>query len=139
MLQQIFWGIVSAIPVMIIVPLMRKYFSAKLIGATCLITMSFIYVGFALKENETADIILEIVVALLFYFIALYGFVKERRLIALGILLHGLWDSVHHFTTAATDAPYFWPVYCLTIDLIWSVYFYIVFRKQLSKLNSQGD
>lgn len=26
--------------------------------------------------------------------------------------------------------PDYWPVYCLTIDVIWSIYFYFIFKKQ---------
>lgn len=141
MLYQLFWALATAVPVMIVISLMRKIVPAKLFAATALIGMSFIYVGFALDENVAADIVFEVIVALLFYFLAIFGYAREPRLIAFGILLHGFWDSVHHFTSAAGDSPQYWPVYCGTIDLIWGLYFFSVFRShkpidQVSEINA---
>ncbi len=135
MLLELFWGFATALPLFALMPLLKKIIPAKLIAATILVAIGFIYVGFALKENSMSDIVLEIIAALVFYFIAVIGFVKNPKLIAFGILQHGVWDFIHHLTDATVN-PAYWPVYCLTIDVIWSIYFYNIFNKQ-AKENKQ--
>ena len=127
-------AILTAIPIMILVPILKKYIPAKLFAATILIAMSFIYVGFAVAENTAEVIIIESIVALIFYFIAIIGYKQDSRILALGILFHGIWDSIHHFTSAAHDSPTYWPLYCFTVDLIWCIYFYMLFTASKTKM-----
>ncbi|MEO8236353.1 MAG: DUF6010 family protein [Flavobacterium sp.] len=134
MLLELFWGFTTALSLFVLMPFLKKIIPANLIAATILVAIGFIYVGFALKENAMSDIVLEVIAALVFYFIALIGFVKNPKLIAIGILLHGIWDFIHHLTDATVN-PTYWPVYCLTIDVIWSIYFYNIFNKQAKKSN----
>lgn len=133
MLLELFWGFMTSMPLFVLMPFLKKNIPAKLIAATILVAIGFIYVGFALKENSMSDIVLEIIAALVFYFIAVIGFVKNPKLIAFGILLHGIWDFIHHLTDATVN-PTYWPVYCLTIDVIWSIYFYNIFNKQAKNI-----
>lgn len=133
MLLELFWGFMTSMPLFVLMPFLKKNIPAKLIAATILVAIGFIYVGFALKENSMSEIVLEIIAALVFYFIAVIGFVKNPKLIAFGILLHGIWDFIHHLTDATVN-PTYWPVYCLTIDVIWSIYFYNIFNKQAKNI-----
>lgn len=130
MILQIFWGLVTALSLSCIVPLLQKHFSIKLLAATILVAIAFIYVGFALKEDSMADILIELIAALVFYFIAIIGYVRNPFLIAFGILLHGIWDITHHIISGLNANPDFWPVYCLTIDVLWSIYFYSIFKNE---------
>lgn len=130
MILELFWGIVAALPIFFLAPLFKKYFSVKLLAATILIAIAFIYVGFALKEDSVCDIIIEVIAALVFYFIAVIGYTKKPQLIAFGILLHGLWDLTHHLISGLNANPDYWPIFCLTIDVIWSIYFYFLFKNQ---------
>ncbi|MEO5775649.1 MAG: DUF6010 family protein [Flavobacterium sp.] len=136
MLLELFWGLITALPLFVLMPLLRKIIPAKLIAATILVAIGFIYVGFALKEDSTGEIVLEVIAALVFYFIAVIGFVKNPKLIAIGILLHGIWDFIHHLTDATVN-PTYWPVYCLTIDAIWSIYFYNIFKKEATEIKAE--
>jgi len=135
MLLELLWGLATALPLIFLTPLLRKYFPMKLLAATILVAIAFIYVGFSLKENILSDIIIEVTAALVFFFIAIVGYTRHSKLIALGILLHGLWDLIHHFTSGLKSNPDYWPVYCLTIDVIWSVYFYFIFKKEKSEVH----
>ncbi|MFN8274761.1 MAG: DUF6010 family protein [Flavobacteriaceae bacterium] len=130
MILEIFWGLCAAAPLFVLVPLLRNYFSPKLLAATILIAIAFIYVGFALKENSVADIITETTAALVFYLIALMGYSKHNQWLSFGILLHGLWDITHHLCSGLNANPDYWPVFCLTIDVVWSIYFYRIFKNQ---------
>jgi hypothetical protein len=89
--------------------------------------------GICSEENPVNAIILEVTVALIFYFIAVTGYVKNLNLIAYGIMLHGAWDIMHHKgVLITTNIPVYWPTYCSIIDFIWGIYFLIIFKKQNS-------
>ena len=130
MILELFWGLITALLLILLAPFLQKYFPMKLLAATILVAIAFIYVGFALKEDSLNGIVIEVIAALVFYFMAVFGYAKNSRLIAVGILLHGIWDILHHFASGLNANPEFWPVYCLTIDVIWSIYFYRIFKNQ---------
>jgi len=54
MILQIFWGLGTALSLFGLVPLLQKYFPVKLLAATILVAIAFIYVGFALKSASIA-------------------------------------------------------------------------------------
>ena len=129
---EIFSAIAVALFVIMVNIFLSKKVSSKLIGATVLCSIAFIYVGFALTENVTNNIILEVVVALIFYFIAIIGYSGNGYLIALGIVLHGLWDFSHHSVKiVSTDIPDYYPLFCFIVDIILGIYFFLHFKKKL--------
>ena len=93
---QILSAIATALVIIVITILLSKHFSAKLFAATILCSIAFIYVGFSLKENMVSSIVLEVLVAVVFYFMAIIGYSKHNSLISYGIVLHGIWDITHH-------------------------------------------
>ena len=131
---QLLSAITTALIVIIFTRLLSKHFSAKLAAATILCSIAFIYVGFSLKGNTIGLIVLEVLIAVVFYLIAVIGYSKNNYLIAYGIVLHGIWDILHHNASLVkTDIPDYWPVYCLITDIICGVYFFIVFRTKTTK------
>jgi|SRR4051812_34509021 hypothetical protein len=135
-MAQILSAIATAVAIIIINILLSKRFSAPLIAATILCSIAFIYVGFSLKGNTVSSIVLEVLVAVVFYFIALIGYSKYNYLIAYGIVLHGIWDIFHHHALLIkTDIPHYWPVYCLVTDILTGLYFFIVFRTQRTSIH----
>jgi hypothetical protein len=124
-------GIVVAIVVIILTRLLSGYFTAKLMATTILVAIAFIYVGFSLKGNTVSDIILECTMALFFYFLALIGYTRKPLLIAIGIILHGVWDILHHRGMLLhTDIPGYWPSFCLIVDVIDGLYFFFIFNRE---------
>ena len=124
-------GMVTAIALIFVYSLLSKYFTAKLFAATTLVAIAFIYVGFSLKDNSTPSIILEVGVALVFYFLAIFGYKQNSSLIALGIILHGVWDIFHHEQFLIdTSIPVYWPTFCFIIDIVDGLYFLWIFRKE---------
>lgn len=124
-------GIVTAVAIIIISWGLSRYFTAKLMAMTILVAIAFIYVGFSLKDNPVSLIVLEVVVALLFYFLAIIGYIRNSYAIAYGIILHGLWDICHHNGfLIGTHIPGYWPSFCLVVDIIDGLYFLIIFKKQ---------
>jgi len=133
-MTQILLAIATALVIIMFTILLSKYFSAQLVAATVLCSIAFIYVGFSLKGNTVSSIVLEVSVAIAFYFIAIIGYSKHNLLIAYGIVLHGIWDISHHNALLIkTDIPYYWPAYCLVTDIITGIYFFIVFKAQKSQ------
>lgn len=124
-------GIIAAVALIIITQVFSKYFTTKLIAATMLVAIAFIYVGFSLKTNPVSSIILESIFAVALYFIALIGYKGNNLLLAYGIILHGIWDIFHHDSLLIkTDVPVFWPSFCFIIDIIDGIYFWIVLGKK---------
>jgi len=123
-------GIVTAILIIIISKQLSKYFTIKLFAATILVSIAFIYVGFSLKENTNSSIILEVAIALFFYFLALIGYTHNTLLLAFGIMLHGVWDAFHYDDLfVKTDIPGYWPSFCFIVDIIDGLFFLFVFMR----------
>jgi hypothetical protein len=124
-------GIIVAVLCILLSQLLSKYFTTKLIAATILVAIAFIYVGFSLKENPISSIILEVGVALGFYFLAIIGYTRNNVLIACGILLHGVWDIFHHKgLPIQTEIPGYWPAFCFIVDVIDGLFFLFLFKAQ---------
>ena len=117
-------GIVTAVVIIVVAVILSRYFTIKLIAATILVAIAFIYVGFSLKGNPVGIIVMEICVSLIFYFLAIIGYTKRSVLIAYGIILHGVWDILHHSGwILKTDIPVYWPSFCITVDIIDGLFF----------------
>jgi hypothetical protein len=129
-------GVIIAVVIILLCRLVSGYFTQKLLAATILVAIGFIYVGFSLKDNPVSSIILEVAVALIFYFMALIGYTRNNLLLAWGIVLHGVWDICHHNGyLIRTDIVDYWPSFCFTVDIIDGIYFLIIF-KSLKKSSS---
>jgi hypothetical protein len=129
---EIISGIVTAIAIIIVALMLSRYVTMKLFAATILVAIAFIYVGYSLKgENTIGLIILEVAVTLIFYFIAVIGYTRNSLLIAYGIILHGVWDILHHNgLLVKTDIPEYWASFCLVVDIIDGLFFVYIFRRQ---------
>jgi hypothetical protein len=102
-------------------------------AATTLVAIAFIYVGFSLKDNPAGLVVLEVLVALALYFVAMIGYMRNGVAIAYGIIFHGLWDICHHNGfLIGIHIPVYWPPFCLVIDIIDGLYFLIIFKSQRS-------
>ena len=130
-------GIVSALAIIIVTRLLSKYFTAKLMATTILVAIAFIYVGFSLKDNPLSLVVLEVLIALLFYFVAIIGYTRDGFAIAYGIILHGVWDICHHNRfLVGTHIPGYWPSFCLVVDIIDGLYFLVIFKRQTKSVVS---
>jgi len=123
-------GLAVAMAMIFLSVVLNKFFSTKLIAATILVAIAFIYVGFALKDNTIPSTILEITIATTFYFMAIIGYSSNPSLLAYGIMLRGVWDAFHRNTLiVGTIIPSYWPSFCLAIDLVYGIYLLYIFKK----------
>ena len=127
---EILAAVVAASIVIMVTTLLSKHFSEKLIAASVLCSIAFIYVGFSLMGNSVNSIVLEVSVAVFFYFLAMIGYSKNNFLIAYGIVLHGIWDLLHqNGLLIKTNIPDYYPLFCLSVDVILGIYFFLLFSR----------
>jgi hypothetical protein len=76
------------------------------------------YVLFAVTGGSSRALLFEIVVASGFLVFAVLGFKRSLWFAAAAIVGHGVFDFIHHWVIENPGAPYWWPGFCLTFDLI---------------------
>lgn len=107
--------------------------SNKFTYSFLLITFPFYYFVFAVYGGDYAVLPFEFLSGLVFFSIAIFslkfsGFYKFN-ILALGYILHGLYDVIHNmfFTNAGT--PVWWPEFCGVIDIVLGLYLiHLAFR-----------
>lgn len=108
--------------------------------ALLLFTFPFYYFVFAIWGNDYAAIPLEFIGGLLFFGIALTalklnGFYKFN-LLALGYILHGVYDVTHNLFFTNQGTPIWWPEFCGVIDIVIGLYLINLAFKCREKLSS---
>ncbi len=104
----------------------------KFYASLNLAAIPFIYIGFSIEPDSLA---LTIPSALFFLFLTYWGYKKNYMLIVAGLALHGIWDVL--FPLVSTVAPHGYDVFCITIDALLAVYFYVKLKP--SKSDSKGS
>jgi hypothetical protein len=92
----------------------------KFFASLNLAVIPFIYIGFSVHPHSLA---LTIPGASFFLFFAYWGYKKFYMLTVIGLALHGLWDVL--FPLVSTVAPHGYDVFCITIDILLALYFYL--------------
>ena len=100
-----------------------------LIYALVLSGIGFLYVGYTWMDS--LQLIFTGIQAVLFLLIAAHG-TRNISLLAAGYFLHGIWDLVYNYFTAADTIPPHYDVFCLTVDFIMGAYL-IVYKKRMSE------
>jgi len=97
-----------------------KKIDLKFFASLNLAVIPFIYIGFSIDPYV---LILTTPAASLFLMFAYWGYKKNYMLTVIGLALHGLWDVV--FPYISTVAPHGYDVFCITIDILLALYFYL--------------
>ncbi|HBY63332.1 MAG TPA: hypothetical protein DEH78_26210 [Solibacterales bacterium] len=80
------------------------------------------YVLFATMANSTRALVLETLLACVFFALAVAGFHKSLWLIVVALTGHGLSDFVHHLFIENPGVPVWWPGFCGSIDVFFGGY-----------------
>ena len=86
-------------------------------AALMLSMIAGVYAGFALNDGRMRIIILECMVALLFFAGAVAGLFFFKWAIPILFAAHGLWDFAHH-RHISTQLPHWYPSLCAVFDWI---------------------
>jgi len=97
----------------------------KFFASLNLAVIPFIYIGFSI---DPYTLMLTIPGASFFLMFAYWGYKKNYLLIVIGLALHGLWDVF--FPHASSVAPHGYDVFCITIDVLLAIYFYLKLKLQ---------
>jgi hypothetical protein len=79
-----------------------------------------IYIGFAFSDGRPWIVILEGTVATGFLVLALLGLWVAPAWVAVGLILHGLWDLGHRPHAITTKLPAWYPPFCAAFDFVFA-------------------
>jgi hypothetical protein len=113
-------GVITTIAVIVLVEVFR-FLEKRLIAAFTLTGIAFIYVGFS--WHETTSLIYVIIGAAIFITLSYFGYKKNFILVVIGLILHGIWDLL--FPKISSVVPEGYDIFCMTIDFLLAIYFYI--------------
>lgn len=119
-------GLITTAAVIVFAEIFRKI-DLKFYASLNLAVIPFIYIGFSV---EPQSLMLTVPAAAFFLFFAYWGYKKSYMLIVLGLALHGLWDLL--FPLVSIVAPHGYDVFCITIDELLALYFYLKLRPNKS-------
>lgn len=89
---------------------------------TALVVASFIYVAFAMAAMESSWLLIEIGGVALFAGFAALGARQSLLWLAGGWALHALWDAGLHVINPPAFTPLWYPVLCISFDLVVAAY-----------------
>src|SRR5690349_10267617 len=85
---------------------------------TVLVVVGSYYVLFAVMGGSMRALALDGVGLLIFAAIAVAGFRRDLRIVAAGLVGHGLLDIVHAPLVANPGVPAWWPAWCMSYDVV---------------------
>jgi hypothetical protein len=112
-------GLCTTAAIVAFVKIFRKI-DLKLFASLTLAVIPFIYIGFSI---DLGSLMLTVPGASFFLMFAYWGYRRNYMLIVIGLVLHGLWDIA--FPHVSTVAPHGYDVFCITIDVLLALYFYL--------------
>lgn len=118
----IWWKAASAAFILAIVTFAVIYLlpgvDATLGHFVVLLVIPGVYIGMAIAEGNRRKILIESVVAFAFVAIAVAGFRYSPIVIGIGLLLHGIWDFLHHYGWLQLKTGRFYPPFCAAYDFL---------------------
>jgi hypothetical protein len=77
---------------------------------------------FAIMSGSTQAVGLETAAFSVFVLVSVIGFRTNLWLVAGALAGHGLFDFIHPLLIANTGVPVWWPMFCLTYDVVAGLY-----------------
>ena len=84
---------------------------------TVLMVIASYYVLFAVMGASGRTLAAEIVVASVFFLLAVVGFKTTLWLVVAATVGHGVFDFAHHWFIENPGVPHWWPGFCLAFDV----------------------
>lgn len=128
-MQPLAIGIGSGILIILILLILRIN-DKKIFYSMILSCIGFLYVGFV--WSDMGSFIVSAIQAIIFLFIAYFGFVRSLYIIAAGYFLHACWDLTYSWFQDPGLIPPHYDLFCSSLDLVICFYL-IIFKKSLEK------
>jgi hypothetical protein len=97
--------------------------------ALSLIVAALIYVGFTTRGASSVWLVVELAGLVSFTFLAWLGLRISPWALALGWALHAAWDAFLHKLSDAPFVPGWYPLVCLSFDLVLALYILMSFKR----------
>ena len=120
--------------VLVLIAFLLSKFVSDVAGRTLLATVLFAaagaYLGFAVAAPVSRIwLLIELLQAIAFGTLGLYGWRGPAKWLALGWALHPLWDlPLHYYGPGRSFAPWTYAVACLSYDWVVAAYILIYYR-----------
>lgn len=86
-----------------------------------------VYLGAALSDGRVKWISIEFILSCVFFNLAFLGLVYSPVWLAVGFLVHGLWDILHHPKLIKTKVVKWFPPLCAIYDLVVAIFIFQFF------------
>lgn len=96
--------------------------------SVALAVIGAIYMGFAFADGRLSIMIIELTAATAFVLLALFGLWVAPVFLAVGLVLHGLWDIAHRPRGITTRMPSWYPPFCAAYDFVFAGVFLFLAR-----------
>ncbi len=104
-----------------------------------LIVVASYYGLFAVMGGSISALIAEAPMMVLFAVVAVLGFKRNLWLVVAALAGHGLFDLVHPHLIANPGAPTWWPMFCLTYDVVAAAYLAALILRDRSRLTARAQ
>lgn len=101
--------------------------------AYALIVAALIYIGFSLRSERVAWILIETGGLAIFAPLAVWGLKRSPWFLVAGWAGHTVWDAGLHFAGDTPFVPRWYPVVCITYDLIIAASIAFRYKNRLAK------
>lgn len=119
-MNDLYIGLITTLAVIVLTEALF-FVEKRLIAAMTLVGIAFIYIGFSWADIPS--LVYSILGVAVFFLLACLGYKNNFIFVLAGLVLHGVWDIL--FPLFSSTAPAGYDIFCLTIDLLLPVYFYI--------------
>jgi hypothetical protein len=116
-------GISSGLLIILSTTLLNKL-DKKVIYGLILSGIGWLYVGFTWSELKS--LVITVIQAIIFLFIAYFGVKKSVYIMAAGYILHGLWDLAYDLFPDNRLIPPHYDGFCLSVDFTIGLYLFAV-------------
>ena len=113
-------GLITTAAVILFAEILRRKIDLGFYASLNLAVIPFIYIGFSVDPTSLA---LTVPAASIFLLFAYMGYKKNYLFTVVGLAIPGLWDDF--FPHVSSVAPHGYDLFCITIDVILALYFYL--------------
>ncbi|CAG9933868.1 DUF6010 family protein [Candidatus Nitrotoga arctica] len=98
---------------------------------TIMVVIASYYGLFAVMGGSGKTLLIEFIFIAIFFGVAVLGFKRNLWLIVAALLAHSVFDFFHALVTSNPGVPVWWPMFCLSCDVVLAVYLAWLLKKSM--------